>query len=177
MFPGSLGEKCEFGGEDGRPPLLAGCPNRERHSASGCDRVVLEPGGRGTLFGPGAQPVLHQSKAVSGSSLSRSSGARHLVLPPPGFVAAKGAQARHSTAQPWRGTSQHCTAMLDEMRQIANNSAKHDTAQHGTARHITAHHITSWDILVQHLQGWKATRRHHTQDSANDTQGGAVQRR
>ena len=134
MFPGSLGEKCEFGGEDGRPPLLAGCPNRERHSASGCDRVGLEPGGRGTLFGPGAQPVLHQSKAVSGSSLSRSSGARHLVLPPPGFGAAS-------------GTSQHCAAMLDERRQIANNSAKHDIAQHGTAPHITAHHITFWDIL------------------------------
>ena len=110
---------------------------------------MSEPGGRGTLFGPGGQPVLHQSMAVSSSSDAENRHAprdprrtRHLVLPPPGFVAGKGTQARHSTAQPGaapHSTAQQCSTKRGKAQTARRNTTQHNTAQHGTSRHIASH--------------------------------------
>ena len=98
--------------------------------------------------------MLHQSMAVSGSSDAENRHAprdprrtRHLVLPPPGFVAGKGTQARHSTAQPGaaqHSTAQQCSTKRGKAQTARRNTTQHNTAQHGTSQHITSHLGTFW---------------------------------
>ena len=63
----------------------------------------------------------------------------------------------------WVSTNLRMTIWLQTARR---NTTQHNTAQHCTSQHITLH--LAWDILDQGLQGWRARRRHHTQDAAND---------
>ena len=92
--------------------------------------------------------------AVSGSSDAENRHAprdprrtRHLVLPPPGFVAGKGTQARHSTTQPGaaqHSTTQQCSTKRGKAQTARRNTTQHNTAQHGTSQHITSHLGTFW---------------------------------